>query len=140
VLNSQSVEQEEGVSFLESENLAVRKLLVLNASLPLEAIRERKLESTVTNTDLNGFFKHVWTVHPFATLVTSDTGENKYGSPKVEALAHRHTFIEGKVGKFSFLKWLERLNFLISQVDIFFSLVRLIRKERISVIDAWSPL
>jgi glycosyltransferase involved in cell wall biosynthesis/ubiquinone/menaquinone biosynthesis C-methylase UbiE len=140
VLNSQSVEQEVGVSCSKNENLAVRKLLVLNTSLPLEAIRERNLETTVTNTDLDGFFDHVWTVHPFATLVTSSSGISKYGSPKIHALAQRHTFIEGKVGRFSFLKWLEPLNFLISQVDIFFSLVRLIRKEKISVIDAWTPL
>ena len=140
VLNMPSVEQEVGVSCSENETLAARKLLVLNASLPLEAIRERKLEATVTNTDLDGFFEHVWTVHPFATLVTSNDGISEYGSPEVHALAQRHTFIEGKVGRFPFLKWLEPLNFLISQIDIFFSLVRLIRKERISVVDAWTPL
>ena len=135
-----SVEQEMGVSCSEKETMAARKLLVLNASWPLEAIRERKLEATVTNTDLDGFFEHVWTVHPFATLVTSNDGISKYGSPEVHAFAQRHTFIEGKVGRFPFLKWLEPLNFLISQIDIFFSLTRLIRKEKISVIDAWTPL
>jgi glycosyltransferase involved in cell wall biosynthesis len=140
VLNIQSVEQELEVSCSEDETLATRKLLVLNASLPLEAIRERKLEVTVTNTDLNGFFEHVWTVHPFATLVTSNDGKSKYGSSEVHAFAQRHTFIEGKVGRFSFLKWVEPLNFIISQIDVFFSLVRLIRKEKISVIDAWTPL
>jgi glycosyltransferase involved in cell wall biosynthesis/ubiquinone/menaquinone biosynthesis C-methylase UbiE len=140
VLNMQSVDQKARDSCSENETLAARKLLVLNASLPLEAIRERKLEGIVTNTDLEGFFEHVWTVHPFATLVTSNDGISKYGSPEVHAFAQGHTFIEGKVGRFRFLKWVEPLNFLISQIDIFFRLARLIRKERISVIDAWTPL
>ena len=46
------------------------KLLVLDTSFTFEAIRQRKLEHSVTCRDLDGFFTHVWTVHPFATLLT----------------------------------------------------------------------
>ena len=95
VLNMQSVEQKAGESCSENETSTARKLLVLNASLPLEAIRERKLEAAVTNTDLDGFFEHVWTVHPFATLVTLNDGKSKYGSPEVHGFAQGHTFVEG---------------------------------------------
>ena len=49
-----------------------RKLLVIDTSFSLEAIKERGLEYSVRCRDLDGFFRHVWSVHPFSSLVTSD--------------------------------------------------------------------
>lgn len=118
----------------------VRKLLVLDTSYTLEAIRTRKLEDSVTCRDLDGFFEHVWTVHPFATLVTSEKWTSRCGRAECHSLATAHTFIEGKVGRFAILKWLTPLNFLLSQISIFATLVCLIRKERISAIRVGSPL
>jgi glycosyltransferase involved in cell wall biosynthesis len=129
-----------GDKLLKTKLPVERKLLVLFTAYSLEMIRARKLEDMVTNRDLGGFFGHVWTVHPFASLVSSSESASRYGLPEAHAFAAGHTFIEGKVGRFSFLKWVEPLNFLISQAGIFFTLIRLIRKEKISVVDAWSPL
>jgi glycosyltransferase involved in cell wall biosynthesis/ubiquinone/menaquinone biosynthesis C-methylase UbiE len=117
----------------------VRRLLVLDTSLTLEAIRERKLERSVTCRDLDGFFEHVWTVHPFATLLTSKKWTNTYGHPDAHSLAPAHTFIEGKIGRFSMLRWFSVLNFILSQIDIFLYLVRLIRKKKINVIRIGDP-
>lgn len=121
-------------------SLAVRKLLVLDSSYAFEAIRERQLEDSVTCRDLDGFFEHVWTVHPFATLVTSDERTGKFGLPEVHTLAPAHTFIDGKIGRFAFLRRLGALNFLISQVSLFGSLVQLIRSERINALRVGNPL
>src|SRR5207249_3226718 len=44
------------------------RLLVLDTSYSLEAIRANRTEASVTCRDLGGFFDRVWTVHPFATL------------------------------------------------------------------------
>jgi glycosyltransferase involved in cell wall biosynthesis len=55
-------------------------------------------------------------------------------------LAPAHTFIEGKVGRFSLLRRLPALNFLIGQIGIFISLARLIHKESIRVIRVGDPL
>ena len=117
----------------------VRKLLVIDSSYSLEIIRSRGLENSVTCRDLNGFFEHVWTVHPFATLVTSDEWTSRYGKLEVYSLAPAHTFIEGKVGKFPMLRALPKLNFFLSQINIFVHLVRLIRREKISVVRAGNP-
>ena len=118
----------------------MRRLIVLDTSYALEAIQARKLEFSVTCRDLDGFFDHVWTVHPFATLVTSRQWSSKYGRPEKHRLAGRHTFIEGKVGRFQMLHRISPLNFLISQICFFFYLARLVKKEKISVIRVGSPL
>ena len=116
------------------------KLLVIDASYTFEIIKARSLEDSVTCRDLDGFFSHVWTVHPFATLLTSEEWTARYGRPVHHRLGERHTFIEGKVGRFA---WLGRAfipNFLIGQIALFLSLRRLIRREGIAVIRAGDPL
>lgn len=115
-------------------------LLVLDASYTLEMIRERGMENSVTCRDLAGFFRHVWSVHPFATLLTSETWTPHYGQPVWHELAERHTFIEGKAGRFNWLAFLFPLNFLIGQIGLFFSLWALVRRENIRVIRVGDPL
>lgn len=117
-----------------------RKLLVLDTSYALEAIRARGIEDSVTCRDLDGFFDHVWSVHPFATLVTSDSWARRYGKPQVHSLGTAHTFIEGKVGKFERLRRFPGVNFLLAQLEMFVLLFRLVRRERITVIRAGDPL
>ena len=119
---------------------SARKLLVLDTNYTLEAIRERQIEQSITCRDLGGFFAHVWSVHPFATLVTSEEWGSRYGRPSVYKIAPRHTVIEAKVGRFESLRWFFTANFLLSQIGLFVRLARLIRRERISVIRVASPL
>lgn len=117
-----------------------RKLLVLDTNYSLEGIRERQIEQSVTCRDLGGFFKHVWSVHPFATLVTSDQWGPRFGKPDTHQLALKHTIIEGKVGRFAWLRWAFPLNFLLSQADLFVRLFRLIRREKVNALRVASPL
>jgi glycosyltransferase involved in cell wall biosynthesis len=122
------------------EGNAPRKLLVLDTAFTLEMIRQRKLEFSVTCRDLDGFFDHVWSVHPFASLLDSEEGGRRCGPPTVTRLAPRHTVIEGKVGRFKMLGRLFLPNFLLSQLSLLFSLRRLIRAEGIDVIRVGGPL
>ena len=111
-----------------------KKLLVLDASYSLEDITKRGILSSVLCRDLDRYFKHVWTVHPFATIVTTPQWTEKFGKPVWHTLAPAHTFIEGKIGRFAWLKWFSPLNFFIGQLGLFISLRRLIKKENIKVI------
>jgi O-antigen/teichoic acid export membrane protein/glycosyltransferase involved in cell wall biosynthesis len=115
-------------------------LLVLDMSYNLEEIRERQLLHSVTCRDLDGFFAHVWTVHPAATLLTSDAWGPRYGPPKHFFLTPRHTFVEGKAGRFAALSRIASLNFLLSQIGLLFHLQALIKREKVTVIRAGSPL
>lgn len=109
-------------------------LLVLDSSYSLEDIRKRGMIQSVTCRDLDGYFNHVYTVHPFASIVTSTDWAKKYGKPDWHILNSSHTFIEGKVGRFSFLKSIFPLNFLFSQLGLMYDLRKLIKKEKIEVI------
>ena len=115
-------------------------LLVVDSSYSFETLSLRKQLESVTCRDLDGFFAHVWTVHPLATLVTSSSWTSKYGRPVTHEINKRHTFIEGKIGRFSALAALFPVNFLAAQAGLFSSLLRLIRARRISAIRASDPL
>lgn len=115
-------------------------LLVLDTSYSLEMIRERGLENSVLCRDLDGFFHHVWSVHPFASLVTSEAWTPRFGRPVWHELNGRHTFVEGKIGRFRVLQRLFAANFAISQIALFAQLFGLIRRERIDVIRVGDPL
>jgi glycosyltransferase involved in cell wall biosynthesis len=120
--------------------MRAKRLLVLDSSYCLEAIRERSLEESVTSRDLDGYFEHVWTVHPFASLVSTSNWGPKFGPPTEHFLGGRHTFIEGKVGRFKSLRRVPGINFLYGQTTLLLSLVHLIRKQQISVVRAGDPL
>lgn len=117
-----------------------RKLLVFDTSFTFEMICERGLLDSVTCRDLGGFFDHVWTVHPFASMLTSESWAPRHGKPLQHRVNPRHTFIEGKVGRFRLLARLFPVNFLMSQAGLLLMLLRLIRRERIDVIRVGSPL
>ena len=116
------------------------KLLVLDTSYSLEDITKRGIINSVTCRNLEGYFKHVYTVHPFASIVTTTQWAKKYGKPDWHILNAAHTFIEGKIGRYEFLKWIFPLNFLIGQLGLLFALKRLIKKEKINVIRAGDML
>lgn len=117
-----------------------RKLLVIDTSYTFEMIRQRQLEDSVNCRDLGGFFDHVWTVHPFATLLTSEGWSPRYGRAVSHRVNDRNTFIEGKVGRTPALKRLFLANFLLGQLSLFLSLVSLVRREGITAIRAGDPL
>jgi hypothetical protein len=123
-----------------SNNGAHRTMLVIDSSFTYEAITQRGLQESVTCRDLGGFFEHVWTVHPFASLLTSPSWAPRYGTAQSYEVDERHTFIEGKVGLSHRLARLFPVNFLFGQMRLYLQLRRLVREQKVSVIRAGDPL
>ena len=121
------------------KNVIKNGMLVIDNAYTYEMIVERGIEQSILCRDLNGFFTHVWSVHPFATLLTSSKWTKKYGKPVFHKMNERHTFIEGKVGRFDWLDKFFVLNFLISQFLLFVKLLILIRKNNIKLIRVGDP-
>ena len=114
-------------------------MLAIDTSFSLHMIRSRNLESSVTCRDLDGFFEHVWTVNPCAGSHPDEPPESSIGPLKITEITLMHTFVEGRVGRSLRLKKLPQLNFVLSQIGVFFFLNRLIRTCGIRVIRAGDP-
>jgi len=102
-------------------------------------IKERGLEDFVTCRDLDGYFDHVWSVHPFASLFVPKGHSGRSGPPSTHAISSRHTVIEAKVGSLRPLEWLAVPNFALAQIGLLATLSKLVRRERIAIIRAEDP-
>ena len=117
----------------------MRTLLTLDNTYSLRTIQARRLEQEVLCTDLNGFFDHVWRVHPAVGADPAEPVESSLGPPAVISLTDRHTVIEGKVAHSARLQAWPRLNFLLAQAVLLTRLSSLIRRQGISVIRTGDP-
>lgn len=117
----------------------IKKQLVLDMSYTLEMVQKRQLHEAITSRDLEGYFSHVWIVHPCATIIPPEREQDTYGGIAIMPLTPIHTFVEGKIGKIRMLRFFPMLNFLLAQRDIFHYMDRLIDKENITVIRSGDP-
>ena len=120
-------------------NRQKRNMLVLDTAYTYEFMIERSLSVFVTSKDLDGYFDHVWTVHAVASLFCPASSGLRYGRPVIRELNDRHTHIEGKIGRFENLAWFPLLNFLLSQLDLMWFLLKLIKQNRIAIVRAEDP-
>lgn len=116
-----------------------RGLLALDTSYTLHEIRTRGLEHSVTSRDLDRFFDHVWTVHPLVGASRQEPAQNAFGPASFDDIAPRHTFVQGRVGRYAELRDFPRLNFALAQAQLLFTLHRLLRSGRIAVVRASDP-
>lgn len=114
------------------------RMLTFDGTYSLGIIRARKLEHEITCRDLDGFFDHVWSVHPMVGASPED-GTDSPDWFSVTEIADRHTMIEGSIAWSPRLASLPRTNFLLAQTRLLVRLDRLIRKERVCVVRAGEP-
>ena len=122
-----------------TESESKLRLLVLDSSYCFEAINKLGLERSVICRDLSGFFDHVYSVHPFASLVSSKA-VSRFGFAEWHIINTAHTYIDGKVGVFNWPKFFSPLNFIFSQLVLTIQLIYLVKKKHISAIRAGDPL
>lgn len=116
-----------------------RRLLSLDGTYSLATIRSRKLEHELTCRDLDGFFEHVWSVHPVVGASPEHRAEPPIRNLTETRIAERHTMIEGTVEWSPLLTRFPPLNFLVAQLLLVLHLDRLIRREGISVVRVGDP-
>lgn len=116
-----------------------RTLLTLEGDYSLNTIRSRGFERIIAAADLDGFFEHVWTVHPLVGADPVDAATPASPRPTVAHLNEAHTVVEGHVEYAEGLRWLPGLNFALAQAVLVRDLQRLIRRERIGVVRASEP-
>ncbi|HMI79760.1 MAG TPA: hypothetical protein VK484_13265, partial [Ferruginibacter sp.] len=115
------------------------RILYIDMAYTLKMVRERSLEQEFTSRECGGYFDHVWGVHPIA-----DIPENRklnYDGFKVSTVefSANQTIIEGSSAYYSLLKFFFPLNFFVSQVRFVIYLIRLVKRERISIVFCTDP-
>ncbi|MGI8622816.1 MAG: glycosyltransferase family 1 protein [Solirubrobacteraceae bacterium] len=118
---------------------AAGELLVLDCAYTLHEIRTRGLEHVVGQLDLDGFFAHVWQVHPLMDASAAEPGRTLFGPARVTRLSPRHTMIEAPIARRRSLRRVMALNLLLGQWLLFVRLCRLARGRGVSVIAVADP-
>ncbi len=73
-------------------------------------------------------------------MLTSRSWSAEFGVPEVHRMSPCHTFIEGKAGRWPWLRRCFPCNFLASQAALFFELAALIRRNGVRAVRAGDPL
>ena len=116
------------------------KLLVLDNCYSLRLIEERHLQNSVTGRDLDGYFQHVWSVHPLVGASPEHGAQTRVGPPTWHPLAPAHTVIEGSIARYRFLRRVPMANFLAAQCGLFRQMHALMRREGVALVLANDPL
>ncbi len=117
----------------------MKKIIVIDTSYNLNKIKKLKIENIIYSRSLNDYFTKVISVHPVSTIDEQDSYKEKYGNFNIIKLDSKHYYIEGKIGYFKSLKFLNSINFLIAQIQLFIFLKKYIKDEKINFIKAGSP-
>lgn len=125
---------------METPEKTKKKLLYIDASYSLDEMRRRGMSQVLAVRLLDGYWQRVWSVHPIDNYLSAGSDAQVCGAPEIVTIAPNHLFIRGRFGFSRFLNWVTPLNFVLGQVYLAATLIRLVRREKISVVRAGDPL
>mgnify|MGYP000029142182 CR=1 FL=1 len=118
----------------------MKNILIIDSAYTLKFIKDRKLENFIISRDNEKYFDHVWTTHPVDNIFEKIQKTNDYGKITLHKINERHSYIRGKIGKFYFLRKINTINFIISQINLILYLKKLIKKNNIKLIRSEDAL
>ncbi len=110
------------------------RLMAIDSMYSLSMLRARQALHLVTHRDLDGYFGHVWTVHPFVGVDSTRPDAPPAGPATVTALDATHTMVEGRAGRLPALTRLPYLNFVLAQTGLVLALDRIVARERVAIL------
>ena len=108
--------------------------MAIDSMYSLNVLRAREALHLVTHRDLDGYFEHVWTVHPFVGMDPTKPEPPRVGRHVVTPINSAHTMVEGNPGRLSRLARLPFLNFVLAQLELLGALDRIVEGERVAII------
>jgi glycosyltransferase involved in cell wall biosynthesis len=115
------------------------RILYIDLAYTLEMVKGRQLDQEFAARTCGGYFEHVWGVHPLADIPGKKPLDYEGFRPVIVEVAEDQTIIEGVSAYFSVLRSAYTLNFLASQAWFTAYLIRLVKRERITVIMSTDP-
>lgn len=108
--------------------------MAIDSMYSLNVLRAREALHLVTYRDLDGYFEHVWTVHPFVGVDPTKPEVPRVGRPAVTAINAAHTMVEGNPARLPGLTRLPYLNFVLAQLALLLELDRIVDRERVAIV------
>ena len=98
----------------------MKNMLVVDSAYSYADLRSRHLEDFVIARDPGNHFDTILTIHPFAGVQYSSTlaQSELYGSAVTYKIDERNYFVEGKRGRFTWLKKFEKMNYGFSFISV----------------------
>ena len=113
-----------------------RGLVVLDSSYSLDQVRDRELLWSIVARGCDGFFDHVWSVHP---MVGAADPEPSVGPLRIEELCGGHTFVEAHLSTDQRWSFWPVTSFALSQRRLFGYLRKLVASGGVSAIRVGDP-
>lgn len=117
-----------------------RALMVIDGAYSLGELERRRQLPVITNRDLEGFFSHVWSVHPLVGASPQHRQDLSEGPPSEHKVADCHTVIEGHT---SFSHGLSKrwpaLSLALAQAQLLSRLLQVVGTEGISIVQVGDP-
>ena len=114
-------------------------MLVFHSAYTFDDLEKRGLRIFVTSRDAGQFFNEVLTVSPVASLQYPPNDPKFFTKPTFYKLNKNNTILEGKVGRFQFLKKFQLLNFVFAQVSLFYMLIKHGGLKQVELVRAEDP-
>ena len=115
------------------------RILYIDMAYTLKMVRERGLEQEFNARNCGGYFDYVWGVHPMANIPEKRNPTYEGFRVSQVEFSESQTIIEGSSAYYRFLKFLYHINFFVSQIRFIIFLIRLVKRERISIIMSTDP-
>ena len=117
-----------------------KTLMVIDGAYSLGELERRRQIPVITNRDLDGFFSHVWTVHPLVGASPQHRPDLSVGPPVEQKVADRHSVIEGHTSYSPELSELwPALNLALAQAQLLSRLLHVVGSEGIGIVQIGDP-
>lgn len=114
--------------------------MVIDGAYSLGELERRRQLPVVTNRDLEGFFAHVWSVHPLVGASPQHRQDHWEGPPSVYEVSPRHTVIEGHTSVSpSLTEHWPALSLALAQAQLLSRLLHIVSAEGIGVVQVGDP-
>ena len=110
------------------------RLMAIDSMYSLNVLRAREALHLVTYRDLDGYFEHVWTVHPFVGLDPTKPEPARVGRPVATQINAAHTMVEGCAARMPGLAGLPHLNFVLAQLALVLDLDRIVHRNGVAIV------
>lgn len=118
---------------------ASKRMLVFHSAYTFDQLKKLGLEIFVQARDAGNFFEEILTVSPVANLQYSPDDYRNFTKPEFFKLDQKNIILEGKIARYRFLKLFPRLNFVIAQISLLFTIFKLGRLREVELVRAEDP-